>query len=100
MPKLFEYLGISIRLYPNDHEPIHVHAIYEKNVMRITLHKKDGIAYGAEQEVIKGKFTPTQARELKKFIEEYKNAILFAWEQSQRQKDIKFTPIKITKRIK
>ena len=25
MPKLFEYLGIGIFFYSNDHEPIHVH---------------------------------------------------------------------------
>ena len=26
MPKIFEYLGILIFFYSNDHEPIHVHA--------------------------------------------------------------------------
>ncbi|WP_461044454.1 DUF4160 domain-containing protein [Spirosoma harenae] len=28
MPKIFEYLGIVIRFYANEHEPIHVHAQY------------------------------------------------------------------------
>lgn len=27
-PKLFEYKGISLRFYANDHMPVHVHAIY------------------------------------------------------------------------
>ena len=27
MPKIYEYLGIIFFLYPNDHEPIHAHAI-------------------------------------------------------------------------
>ena len=26
MPKIYEYLGIVIFFYANDHEPIHVHA--------------------------------------------------------------------------
>ena len=26
MPKIFEYLGILIFFYSNEHEPIHVHA--------------------------------------------------------------------------
>ncbi len=26
MPKIFEYLGIVIFFYSNEHEPIHVHA--------------------------------------------------------------------------
>ena len=28
MPKIFEYLGILIFFYSNEHEPIHVHAKY------------------------------------------------------------------------
>jgi len=29
MPKLFEYLGIMIMFYSNEHEPIHVHGKYQ-----------------------------------------------------------------------
>lgn len=49
---------------------------------------------------MKGTFTPAQKRNLKTFIEEKKSAILFAWDQSQRQKGFKFKPTTITKRIK
>lgn len=28
MPKIFEYLGIILFFYSNEHEPIHVHATY------------------------------------------------------------------------
>ena len=100
MPKLYEYLGISIRLYPGDHTPIHIHARFEKNEMRVILHEKDGVVYSSELEVIKGKFTPSQQRELTNFIEEYKNAIAFAWEQCKLPNPPKFKPIIITKRIK
>ena len=29
MPKIFEYLGITIMFYSNEHEPIHVHGKYQ-----------------------------------------------------------------------
>ncbi|MGH2574616.1 MAG: DUF4160 domain-containing protein [Ignavibacteria bacterium] len=29
MPKLYEYFGIIILFYSNDHEPIHVHGKYQ-----------------------------------------------------------------------
>lgn len=43
MPKLFEYLGIVVRIYLGDHKPIHVHAQCGENEMRVVLHEKDGI---------------------------------------------------------
>jgi hypothetical protein len=30
MPKIFEFLGILIFFYSNEHEPIHVHGKYEE----------------------------------------------------------------------
>lgn len=35
MPKIFEYLGIVIRFYANEHEPIHVHALYGDAELRV-----------------------------------------------------------------
>ena len=29
MPKIFEYLGIVIMFYSNEHEPIHVHGKFQ-----------------------------------------------------------------------
>ncbi|WP_205940984.1 DUF4160 domain-containing protein [Pedobacter yonginense] len=29
MPKLYEYLGLIILFYSNEHEPIHVHGKYQ-----------------------------------------------------------------------
>ena len=49
--------------------------------MRVLLYEKDGVVYNTELEILKGKFTPAQKRDLVIFIEEYKNAIVFAWKQ-------------------
>ncbi len=34
MPKIFEYLGILIFFYSNEHEPIHVHGKYDGLVQK------------------------------------------------------------------
>ncbi|MDR2907135.1 MAG: DUF4160 domain-containing protein [Bacteroidales bacterium] len=93
-------MGIIIRLFYGDHEPVHVHAVYGENEIKVEMHIKDGLIISIDYETIRGKFTPAKERELKLFIETYKNAILFAWEQSKNGKDMKFKPIIITKRIK
>ena len=101
MPKLYEYLGIDIRLLYEDHNPIHVHATCGQNEIRVELYEKDGIVYDVKYKPIKGSFTPAQKRNLQTIVEAKKDAILFAWDQSKRQGgEIKFKVTKITKRIK
>ncbi|MFW9606804.1 MAG: DUF4160 domain-containing protein [Pseudomonas sp.] len=34
MPKLYEYLGMVLFFYSNEHEPIHIHAKYAGNLKR------------------------------------------------------------------
>ena len=34
MPKLYEYLGIIVLFYSNEHLPIHVHGKYQGKEMR------------------------------------------------------------------
>ena len=42
MPKIYEYFGIIFFLYPNDHEPIHAHAISGENETIFELHFENG----------------------------------------------------------
>ncbi len=60
MPKIFEYLGILIFFYSNEHEPIHVHG------------KHDGCESKAEFYIIDGLITLffTRMLYLKKLIQE------------------------------
>jgi len=99
MPTIYEYLGITIKFYSHEHDPIHVHAKYGENEVRVELHEKNGVIYDVEYKEMSGKFSPTKMRDLRVFISENKNAILFAWQQSFKQ-NVKLKPIKITKRIK
>ena len=55
MPKLFEYLGIVVLFYSNEHEPIHVHG------------KRQGRESKAELVIVEGKvvdviFVPVRGR--------------------------------------
>src|ERR1700722_19121754 len=42
MPKLYEYLGIIVLFYSNEHEPIHVHGKYQGRETRAELIIREG----------------------------------------------------------
>jgi hypothetical protein len=42
VPKLYEYLGIIVLFYSNEHEPIHVHGKYQGRESRAELVVRDG----------------------------------------------------------
>ena len=101
MPKIFEYLGILIFFYSNEHEPIHVHA------------KKGGFESKAEFFIINGLITeikitsvkgsvPLKGKELKDFeifLDKFANEIIEKWvDYFVYHKDVEFE--KITKKIK
>jgi len=99
MPKLYEYLGIAIWFYSDEHNPIHVHAKYGDNEIKVELYEANGIVYDVQYKDINGKFTPAKMKDLKIFINENKGAILYAWKQVFEQQ-VKLKPIRITKRIR
>jgi len=81
MPKIFEYLGISILFYSNEHEPIYVHGKYQ------------GFESKAEFVIIEGKITnitvkdvkgreplpASELKEFKKFVSAFQNEIVQKW---------------------
>jgi len=101
MPKIFEYFGIVIFFYSNEHEPIHVHA------------RKGEFESKAEFYIINGEISkiivksisgakPLKGKDLKDFevlLEEYSDKIIEKWiNYFVFHREIKFE--KITKRIK
>ena len=56
MPKLYEYLGVLVFFYSNEHEPIHVHGRHERREMRAELVVDEG-------EVVEIRFGPVRGRE-------------------------------------
>ncbi|MBC6426734.1 MAG: DUF4160 domain-containing protein [Ekhidna sp.] len=101
MPKIFEYLGILIFFYSNEHEPIHVHA------------KKGEYESKAEFSIINGNISeikitnisgarPLKGKDLKDFkffLEKYADKIVEKWiNYFVYHKNVEFE--KITKRLK
>jgi hypothetical protein len=80
MPKIFEYLGIIIRFYSDEHEPIHVHATYNENIVKVSFFLRDGKTYRVTYSVVFGKFPVAKMNELKEFISVYKDDIVKAWD--------------------
>lgn len=66
MPKLYEYLGLIIFFYVNEHEPIHVHARNGKYESKAELIIKNGKLIEIKFVPVRGR-KPLRATEMKKF---------------------------------
>lgn len=99
MPTIFKYLGIIIRFYSDEHEPIHVHAEYGSAILKISFFVKDGLIYRITYTEIKGNFNASKLADLKKFISINKYSVLYAWDQ-YFNKNVTIKPVVITKRVK
>jgi len=71
MPKIFEYLGISILFYSNEHEPIHVHGKYQGCESKAEFIIVDGKISQILIKNVKGK-QALPSNELKEFQEFYR----------------------------
>ncbi|MEM9831775.1 MAG: DUF4160 domain-containing protein [Bacteroidota bacterium] len=81
MPKLYEYLGIIIFFYSNEHEPIHVHARYSEFESKAEIIVVDGIVEEIIITNVRGR-KPLKRKELnnlKKFLGHYSDAIVDKW---------------------
>lgn len=98
MPKIYEYLGIFIVFYSNEHHPIHVHARFQDAVVKVSFFLKEGRIYRTAYKLEKGNFPPAKMKALKKFVSVYKYHILRRWNTYFIwKKSIKFE--KITKKL-
>ena len=101
MPTLYEYFGLIIYFFSNEHEPIHVHAKCENRIVKAEIFIKDG-------KIIKikikpdGRNIPLKDSEIKKFNEILKH---YAFDITQKWFEYfvlhkKIKRVKITKRLK
>jgi hypothetical protein len=101
MPKIFEYLGIIIFFYSNEHEPIHVHAKKGEFESRAEFFITDGQITEIRIENIKG-IGPLEGSDLKNFktfLSFYADKIVEKWiDYFVYHKDVEFE--RITKKIK
>jgi uncharacterized protein DUF4160 len=81
MPKIFEYLGIIILFYSNEHEPIHVHGKYQGFESKADFIIIDGKVVKIDIKNVKGK-RPLPAKKLKEFnffVDKFKDDIVSKW---------------------
>ena len=101
MPKIFEYLGILIYFYSNEHEPIHVHAKKGEFESKAEFFIAHGLIREIKITTIKG-VKPLKDRDLKDFkvfLENYADKIVEKWiKYFIHHKDVEFE--RITKRLK
>ncbi len=100
MPKIFEYLGILIFFYSNEHEPIHVHAKYNGLESKAEFYIVDGVIVEVKIKMVKGckPLTGSKLKDFEIFLERYADEIVKKWiDYFVFHKDIKFE--KINKRI-
>jgi len=66
MPKLYEYFGILVLFYSNEHEPIHVHGHCQGRESKAELMVENGKVVQIVYSTVKGRRPLSQA-ELKNF---------------------------------
>jgi hypothetical protein len=66
MPKLYEYFGLVVYFYANEHEPVHVHGNYQGCEARAELVLRDGKVIAIRFTNVAGK-RPLRGPKLKDF---------------------------------
>ena len=101
MPKLYEYLGIIIFFYANEHRPVHVHAKKGELENKVEFLISEGEIVEIKITKIKGvkSLSNKDLKNLKTFLAVYADEIVKKWvDYFVYQKRIEFK--KITKRLK
>lgn len=81
IPKLYEYFGLIILFYSNEHDPIHVHGKYQNRESKAILIFENGKFKQVKVSSVKGK-RPLGINELKKFkklVELFRDDIVNKW---------------------
>ena len=81
MPKLYEYLGIIVFFYSNEHEPVHVHGRYGDCESKIEIIVKNGLVQGIKILSVPGKkpLPAAQAKQFKKLATVLGDEIVQSW---------------------
>ncbi len=81
MPKLYEYFGLIILFYSNEHEPIHVHCKYQGKESKADIIFENGKFIEVRISEVRGK-APLDSQNLKKIkrvVEAYRDDIVRKW---------------------
>ena len=81
MPKLYEYFGLIILFYSNEHEPIHVHGKYQGRESKAEIIFENGEFKEVRVLVVKGKepLDSKNEKRLRKLVEHFREDIVQKW---------------------
>jgi len=100
MPKLYEYFGLIILFYSQEHEPIHVHGKFQDKESKAEIIFENGKFKEIIISDVQGKAS-LDSRNLKKFkkiVELYRDDIVRKWIDFFVY-NIEISPEKITKKL-
>jgi hypothetical protein len=101
MPKLYEYYGIIVLFYSNEHEPIHVHGKCQNRESKAEIILENGKVVKVNYSSVKGRkpLSKPEMRNFQTLTEHYAEEIVQKWiDYFILHKAIE--PQKITQRIK
>jgi len=81
MPKLYEYFGLIVLFYSNEHEPIHVHGKYQERESKAEIIFENGKFVEVRISEVTGK-RPLDRQRLalfKQLVEQYRDDIVNKW---------------------
>jgi hypothetical protein len=96
MPKIFEYLGIILFFYSNEHEPIHVHATHGEFESKAEFYIINGKVSEIRIKLVKDRkpLKGSKLKDFEKFLEVYANKIVEKWvDYFVYHKDVEFEKI-------
>jgi hypothetical protein len=81
MPKLYEYFGLIVLFYSNEHEPVHVHGKYQGCESRAEFIIENGRIVEIRYSPVRGKeLLPTsQLGDFRTLVERYAEEIVQKW---------------------
>ena len=81
MPKIYEYLGILIFFYSNEHEPVHVHGKYNEFEISAEFLIISGKIEEIRIKPVIGRkpLTGNKLKDFKEFISQYGDRIVEKW---------------------
>ena len=100
MPKIFEYLGLIIFFYSNEHDPVHVHAKKGEYESKAEFFIRDGNVSEIKIVNVRGKepLKSNDLKDFKDFLAFYADEVVLKWiEYFVYHKDVSFK--KITKKL-
>ena len=56
MPKLYEYFGLVVMFYSNEHEPVHVHGLYQGRECRADFVIVEGVVVDILFRSVRGRY--------------------------------------------